>query len=93
MAIKTDEIASLLKKQIEGFKVSVDVQEVGEVIMVGDGIARVVGLENAMASELIEFSGGIFGMALNLETDNVGIILFGDDRESKEGDTAKRTGR
>lgn len=93
MAIKTDEIASLLKKQIEGFKVSVDVQEVGEVIMVGDGIARVVGLENAMASELIEFSGGIFGMALNLETDNVGIILFGDDREIKEGDTAKRTGR
>jgi len=93
MAIKTDEIASLLKKQIEGFQVTVDVEEVGEVIMVGDGIARVVGLENAMASELIEFAGGVFGMALNLETDNVGIILFGDDREIKEGDTAKRTGR
>ncbi|MCH7886439.1 MAG: F0F1 ATP synthase subunit alpha [Candidatus Marinimicrobia bacterium] len=93
MAIKTDEITSLLKKQIEGFKVTVDVEEVGEVIMVGDGIARVVGLENAMASELIEFPGGVFGMALNLEMDNVGIILFGDDRYIKEGDTAKRTGR
>ncbi|MCH8300529.1 MAG: F0F1 ATP synthase subunit alpha [Candidatus Marinimicrobia bacterium] len=93
MAIKTDEITSLLKKQIEGFKVSVDVEEVGEVIMVGDGIARVVGLENAMASELIEFPGGVFGMALNLEMDNVGIILFGDDRDIKEGDIAKRTGR
>ena len=93
MAIKTDEITSLLKKQIEGFQVTVDVKEVGEVIMVGDGIARVVGLENAMASELIEFPGGVFGMALNLEMDNVGIILFGDDREIKEGDTAKRTGR
>ncbi len=93
MAIKTDEITSLLKKQIEGFQVSVDVEEVGEVIMVGDGIARVVGLENAMASELIEFPGGVFGMALNLEMDNVGIILFGDDRDIKEGDIAKRTGR
>ncbi len=93
MAIKTDEITSLLKKQIEGFQVSVDVEEVGEVIMVGDGIARVVGLENAMASELIEFPGGVFGMALNLEMDNVGIILFGDDRGIKEGDIAKRTGR
>ena len=93
MAIKTDEITSLLKKQIEGFKVTIDVEEVGEVIMVGDGIARVIGLENAMASELIEFPGGVFGMALNLERDNVGIILFGDDRDIKEGDTAKRTGR
>lgn len=93
MAIKTDEITSLLKKQIEDFEVTVDVDEVGEVIMVGDGIARVVGLEKAMASELIEFPGGVFGMALNLEADNVGIILFGDDREIKEGDTAKRTGR
>lgn len=93
MAIKTDEITSLLKKQIEDFKVTIDVKEVGEVIMVGDGIARVVGLENAMASELIEFPGDVFGMALNLETDNVGIILFGDDRDIKEGDMAKRTGR
>ena len=93
MAIKTDEITSLLKKQIEDFQVTIDVEEVGEVIMVGDGIARVVGLEKAMASELIEFPGGVFGMALNLETDNVGIILFGDDRNIKEGDTAKRTGR
>ena len=93
MAIKTDEITSLLKKQIEDFQVTIDVEEVGEVIMVGDGIARVVGLEKAMASELIEFPGGVFGMALNLEMDNVGIILFGDDRNIKEGDTAKRTGR
>jgi len=89
MAIKTDEITSLLKKQIEDFQVTIDVEEVGEVIMVGDGIARVVGLEKAMASELIEFPGGVFGMALNLETDNVGIILFGDDRNIKEGDTAE----
>ena len=93
MAIKTDEITSLLKKQIEDFQVTIDVEEVGEVIMVGDGIARVVGLEKAMASELIEFPGGVFGMALNLEMDNVGIILFGDDRNIKEGDTAKRTGK
>ena len=93
MDIRPEEITSIIKKQIEGFEKSIDVSEVGEVIQVGDGIARVFGLENVMSSELVEFPGEVFGMALNLEEDNVGCILFGSDREIKEGDTAKRTGR
>ncbi len=93
MEIRPEEITSIIKKQIEGFEKSIDVSEVGEVIQVGDGIARVFGLENVMASELVEFPGGVFGMALNLEEDNVGVILFGSDREIKEGDVARRTGR
>ncbi len=94
MEIKADEITSLLKQQIESFDVSMDVDEVGEVISVGDGIARVYGLENVMASELVEFPNhGVVGMALNLEEDNVGVVLFGDTRLVKEGDEAKRTGR
>ncbi len=93
MEIRPEEITSIIKKQIEGFEKSIDVSEVGEVIQVGDGIARVFGLENVMASELVEFPGGVFGMALNLEEDNVGCILFGSDRDIKEGDVARRTGR
>ena len=93
MEIRPEEITSIIKKQIEGFEKTVDVSEVGEVIQVGDGIARVYGLENVMSSELVEFPGGVFGMALNLEEDNVGCILFGSDRQIKEGDVAKRTGR
>ena len=93
MEIKTDEITSLLKQQLSEYKVDIDVSEVGEVIMVGDGIARVSGLENVMSSELVEFPNGVFGMALNLEEDNVGLVLFGDSRLVKEGDLAKRTGR
>jgi len=94
MEIKADEITSLLKQQIESFDVSMDVDEVGEVISVGDGIARVYGLENVMASELVEFPNhGVVGMALNLEEDNVGVVLFGETRLVKEGDEAKRTGR
>ncbi len=93
MEIKTDSIAELLKEQIAQFDVSFDVAEVGEVIMVGDGVARVSGLENVMSSELVELPNGVFGMALNLEDDNVGLVLFGDSRLVKEGDLAKSAGR
>jgi len=93
MDIRPDEITSILKKQIEGFEKKVDISEVGEVIQVGDGIARVYGLQNVQASELVEFPGGVMGMALNLEEDNVGVILFGSDVTIKEGDVVKRTGR
>jgi F-type H+-transporting ATPase subunit alpha len=93
IAIRPDEITSILKKQIEGFERKVDISEVGEVIQVGDGIARVYGLQNVQASELVEFSGGVMGMALNLEEDNVGVILFGSDVTIKEGNVVKRAGR
>ncbi|MCA9743579.1 MAG: F0F1 ATP synthase subunit alpha [Deferribacteres bacterium] len=93
MDIRPEEITSIIKQQIEGFEKSIDVSEVGEVIQVGDGIARVYGLENVMSGELVEFPGGVFGMALNLEEDNVGCVLFGSDQQIGEGDTAKRTGR
>ncbi len=93
MEIKTENITDLLKQQIEKFDVSVDVSEVGEVIEIGDGVARVSGLENVMSSELVELPNGVFGMALNLEDDNVGLVLFGDSRKVKEGDLAKRTER
>ena len=93
MEIKTENISELLRKQIEAFSVSVDVSEVGEVIEIGDGVARVSGLENVMSSELVELPNGVFGMALNLENDNVGLVLFGESRKVKEGDLAKRTER
>jgi len=93
MEIKADEITSLLKEQIESYEVSMDVDEVGEVISVGDGIAHVYGLDNIMASELVQFPNDVVGMALNLERNNVGVVLFGDSRLINEGDTAKRTGR
>ena len=93
MDIKTDNITDLLKEQIAKFDLSVDVSEVGEVIEVGDGVARASGLENVMSSELVELPNGVFGMALNLEDDNVGLVLFGESRLVKEGDLAKRTGR
>lgn len=93
MDIKTDNITDLLKKQIAKFDLSIDVSEVGEVIEVGDGVARVSGLENVMSSELVELPNGVFGMALNLEDDNIGLVLFGESRLVKEGDLAKRTGR
>ena len=93
MEIKTEEITSLLKQQLQAFQVDLDVSEVGEVLMVGDGVARVSGLENVMSAELVELPNGVFGMALNLEEDNVGLVLFGDSRLVKEGDLAKRTGR
>ena len=93
MEIRPDEITTIIKKQIESFETTVELEEVGEVVQVGDGIARVYGLEKVMAGELVEFPGGLLGMALNLEEDNVGCVLFGDDVHVKEGDSAKRTGR
>ena len=93
MEIKTNEIGDLLRNQIKNIDGDVDVNEVGEVLEVGDGVARVSGLENIMSSELVELPNDVFGMALNLETDNVGIVLFGDSSLVKEGDTAKRTGK
>ncbi|MEC9377158.1 MAG: F0F1 ATP synthase subunit alpha [Candidatus Neomarinimicrobiota bacterium] len=93
MDIHTDQLTQLLREQIEKFDGSVDVAEVGEVIEVGDGVARVSGLENVMSSELVELPNGVFGMALNLEEDNVGLVLFGESSLVKEGDLAKRTER
>ena len=93
MEIKTDQITALLKEQLEKYDNVVDVSEVGEIIEVGDGVARASGLENVMSSELVELPNDVFGMALNLEEDNVGLVLFGETRLIKEGDIAKRTGR
>ncbi|MBT5110617.1 MAG: F0F1 ATP synthase subunit alpha [Rhodospirillaceae bacterium] len=92
MDIRAAEISSIIKEQIAGFGAEADVAEVGQVISVGDGVARVYGLDNVQAGEMVEFPGNIRGMALNLETDNVGVVIFGDDRDIKEGDTVKRTG-
>jgi F-type H+-transporting ATPase subunit alpha len=93
MEAKAAEISDILKKQIESFDAKAELQEVGQVISVGDGIATVYGLDNVRASEMVEFPGGVKGMALNLEEDNVGIVIFGDDKDIKEGDTVKRTGQ
>lgn len=93
MDIRAAEISAILKEQIENFGAEADVAEVGQVLSVGDGVARVYGLDNVQAGELVEFPGEIQGMALNLEVDNVGVVIFGDDRGIKEGDTVKRTGR
>ncbi|TGN56583.1 F0F1 ATP synthase subunit alpha [Paracoccus liaowanqingii] len=91
MGIQAAEISAILKEQIKNFGQDAEVAEVGQVLSVGDGIARVYGLDNVQAGEMVEFPGGIRGMVLNLETDNVGIVIFGDDRTIKEGDTVKRT--
>src|SRR5438477_12239879 len=92
MDIRAAEISTILKAQIKDFGKEAEVSEIGQVLSVGDGIARVYGLDNVQAGEMLEFPGGIRGMALNLETDNVGVVIFGDDRNIKEGDTVKRTG-
>jgi F-type H+-transporting ATPase subunit alpha len=92
MDIKASEISSILKEQIKNFGKEAEVSEIGQVLSVGDGIARVYGLDNVQAGEMVEFPGGMRGMALNLEADNVGVVIFGDDRGIKEGDTVKRTG-
>jgi len=92
MDIRAAEISAILKKQIKDFGKEAEVTEIGQVLSVGDGIARVYGLDNVQAGEMVEFPGGIRGMALNLETDNVGVVIFGSDRQIKEGDTVKRTG-
>ncbi len=93
MEIKTNEIGDLLRSQIKNIDSDVDVNEVGEVLEVGDGVARTSGLGSVMSSELVEFPNGVFGMALNLEEENVGAVLFGDSSLVKEGDTVKRTGK
>ena len=92
MDLRAAEISAILKDQIANFGTEVEVAEVGQVLSVGDGIARVYGLDRVQAGEMVEFPGGIRGMALNLESDNVGVVIFGDDSTIKEGDTVKRTG-
>jgi F-type H+/Na+-transporting ATPase subunit alpha len=93
MDVRAAEISAILKEQIKGFGTEAKVAEIGRVLSVGDGIARVYGLESVQAGEMVEFPGGIKGMALNLERDNVGIVIFGEDRGIKEGDTVKRLGQ
>jgi len=93
MAIKPEEIASIIKKEIEGYEEKLKMESVGTVLQVGDGIARVYGLDDCMSNELIEFSEGVYGIALNLEENNVGCILLGSDTNIKEGDTVKTTGK
>jgi F-type H+/Na+-transporting ATPase subunit alpha len=92
MDIRASEISAILKEQIKNFGKEAEVSEIGQVLSVGDGIARIYGLDKIQAGEMVEFAGGIRGMALNLEADNVGVVIFGDDRTIKEGDTVKRTG-
>ncbi|NOZ73924.1 MAG: F0F1 ATP synthase subunit alpha [FCB group bacterium] len=93
MEFKADEIRDLLRSQIDQYNIEIDVAEAGEVMEVGDGVARVSGLENVVSSELVELQNNVFGMALNLEEENVGLVLFGNSRLVEEGDLAKRTGR
>src|SRR5881227_718370 len=93
MDIKAEEISKIIREQIGSFAVDVDVAEVGSIISVGDGIARVHGVDNAMAGEMLEFPKGVFGIALNLEEESVGAVLLGEFTEIKEGDPVKRTGR
>ncbi len=91
MELQAAEISSILKQQIKNFGKDAEVSEIGQVLSVGDGIARVYGLDNVQAGEMVEFANGVKGMALNLEKDNVGVVIFGEDREIREGDTVKRT--
>ena len=91
MTINPSEVTKLLKDQIKNFGEKAEISEIGKVLSVGDGIARVYGLDNVQAGEMVEFEDGSKGMALNLENDNVGVVIFGDDRNIKEGDTIKRT--
>ena len=93
MGIRADEISRVLKEQIRNYKKSIEVSETGSVLSVGDGVARIYGMENAMAGELVEFPGEVFGMVLNLEQGSVGVVIFGEDSHIKEGDTVKRTGK
>ncbi|MBL3613886.1 F0F1 ATP synthase subunit alpha, partial [Bacillus sp. RHFS18] len=93
MSIKAEEISTLIKQQIQNYQSEIEVHDVGTVIQVGDGIARVHGLDNCMAGELVEFSNGVLGMAQNLEESNVGIVILGPYRDIREGDEVKRTGR
>jgi F-type H+-transporting ATPase subunit alpha len=92
MEIRAAEISKVIKDQIASFGTEAQVSEVGSVLSVGDGIARIHGLDQVQAGEMVEFANGVQGMALNLEADNVGVVIFGSDAEIKEGDTVKRTG-
>ena len=92
MDIRAEEISKIIRDQISGYTVEVNVAEVGSVISIGDGIARVHGIERAMAGEMLEFTHGVFGIALNLEEQSVGAVLLGDFKAIKEGDVVKRTG-
>jgi F-type H+-transporting ATPase subunit alpha len=93
MQLRPEEITSIIKKQIAGYEAKAEVGEVGEVIQIGDGIARVYGLDSVMASELVQFPNDVYGMALNLEEDNIGVAIFGDYTKIKEGDLVRRTNR
>ena len=93
MEIRAEEISEIIRKQIKEYGSEVEVAETGTIISIGDGIARIHGLDKAMAGELLEFPGGISGMVLNLEEDNVGVAILGEFSEIKEGDTVKRTGK
>jgi F-type H+-transporting ATPase subunit alpha len=93
MEIKAEEISRVIREQIKGYESKIDISETGTVLSVGDGVAKVYGVENCMAMELLEFPGGIMGLALNLEADNVGVAILGEDTHIKEGDIVKRTGR
>ena len=93
MNLRPEEISAVIKEQIKSYKNQLEISDFGTVIQVGDGIARVYGLEKCMAGELLEFPGEVYGMALNLEEDNVGAVILGSDKEIKEGDIVKPTGR
>ena len=93
MKMNPEEITAIIKEQIKNYQVELNVDDIGTVIEVGDGIARIHGLEKAMAGELLEFDNGVYGMVLNLEKDNVGGVILGGETLIKEGDTVKRTGR
>ena len=93
MNLRPEEISSIIKQQIKNYDNKIEMTDTGSVLKVGDGIATIYGLENVMSSELLEFPGEVYGMALNLEEDVVGAVIFGDDSGIKEGDIVKRTGR
>src|SRR3972149_4952928 len=89
--MSASELSRVVQKRIESYYLKLDIDEVGKVLSIGDGIARVYGLNNVQAGEMVEFSGGVKGLALNLESDNVGVVIFGKDRDIQEGDSVKRT--
>ncbi len=91
--VRPDEVSAILREQLSGHKTEAELEEVGTVLQVGDGVARIYGLSNAQAGELLEFENGLNALVLNLEEDNVGAVLLGDSAEVNEGDTVKRTGR
>ena len=93
MVLRPDEVASIIRKEIEGYEEKLKMETVGTILQVGDGVARIYGLDDCMAGELVEFPTGVYGIVLNLEEDNVGAILLGSDKGIKEGDTVKSTGK